>query len=414
MIKVENLVKTFGAKRAVDDVSFTVERGEVLGFLGPNGAGKSTTMRIITGFYPPTAGSVSVGGHDIVENPLPAKRLIGYLPENAPGYADMTVHGFLGFAAELRGLSRRGEEKGHRPRRRDLLPRRRAAPDHRHAVQGLQAPHLPRAVDHPRPGRADPGRADRRPRPEPEARSARPDQAHGREQGDRVLHPHPRGSRRRLHARDHHRPRPHRRQRHAGGAEGARRDRGRRAARGARPERAGARRRGGRDLRARAKVETLAAAAGVAAVRIYPDRRRGDTRARGCRHRPRAGAGLAGRRARHRGGAAWTTCSARSRSLPRHACEGGPHDERLEQHQGDHEARARRLFHLAGGLRLPGDLPAADRLLHLHGRQLLRARRGLAGVLLQLAPVAVPGAGARRPACGCGPRSGAPARSSCC
>ena len=69
MIKVENLVKTFGAKRAVDDVSFSVERGEVLGFLGPNGAGKSTTMRIITGFYPPTSGRVTVGGFDIVEDP---------------------------------------------------------------------------------------------------------------------------------------------------------------------------------------------------------------------------------------------------------------------------------------------------------------------------------------------------------
>ena len=104
MIKIENLVKTFGAKRAVDDISFTVERGEVLGFLGPNGAGKSTTMRMITGFMPPTAGKVSVGGHDIVDSPLEAKRLIGYLPENAASYPDMTVHGFLNFAAELRGL----------------------------------------------------------------------------------------------------------------------------------------------------------------------------------------------------------------------------------------------------------------------------------------------------------------------
>ncbi len=111
MIKVENLVKTFGAKRAVDDISFTVERGEVLGFLGPNGAGKSTTMRIITGFYPPTSGRVTVGGFDIVENPLPAKRLIGYLPENAPGYADMTVFGFLAFAADLRGLTGDSKKK---------------------------------------------------------------------------------------------------------------------------------------------------------------------------------------------------------------------------------------------------------------------------------------------------------------
>lgn len=105
MIKVENLVKSFGAKRAVDDISFTVERGEVLGFLGPNGAGKSTTMRVVTGFYPPTSGRITVGGFDIIEDALPAKRLIGYLPENAPGYADMTVHGFLGFAADLRGMT---------------------------------------------------------------------------------------------------------------------------------------------------------------------------------------------------------------------------------------------------------------------------------------------------------------------
>ena len=104
MIKVENLSKAFGPKLAVNDVSFTVERGEVLGFLGPNGAGKSTSMRMITGFIPPTSGKVTVGGYDMLQDPIPAKRLIGYLPENAPGYADMTVHGFLSFAAELRGI----------------------------------------------------------------------------------------------------------------------------------------------------------------------------------------------------------------------------------------------------------------------------------------------------------------------
>src|SRR5918995_891859 len=105
MIRIENLVKTFGPKRAVDGVSFNVERGEVLGFLGPNGAGKSTTMRMITGFMPPSAGRVTVGGHDVAESPLEAKRLIGYLPENAAAYPDMTVRSFLEFAAELRGLS---------------------------------------------------------------------------------------------------------------------------------------------------------------------------------------------------------------------------------------------------------------------------------------------------------------------
>lgn len=109
MIKVENLTKTFGPKVAVNRISFSVERGEVLGFLGPNGAGKSTSMRMITGFIPPTEGKVTVGGHDMVENPIPAKALIGYLPENAPAYSDMTVYGFLNFTAELRGL--RGEAR---------------------------------------------------------------------------------------------------------------------------------------------------------------------------------------------------------------------------------------------------------------------------------------------------------------
>ncbi len=104
MIRIENLVKTFGAKRAVDGVSFSVERGEVVGFLGPNGSGKSTTMRMITGFYPPTSGRVTVGGHDVAEQPLAAKRLIGYLPENAASYPDMTVESFLEFAAAMRGL----------------------------------------------------------------------------------------------------------------------------------------------------------------------------------------------------------------------------------------------------------------------------------------------------------------------
>jgi ABC-2 type transport system ATP-binding protein len=105
MIKVSNLKKTFGAKVAVNGLSFAVERGEVLGFLGPNGAGKSTTMRMITGFIPPTDGDVTVGEHSIVDAPIAAKRLIGYLPENAPSYQDMTVRGFLNFVAEVRGLS---------------------------------------------------------------------------------------------------------------------------------------------------------------------------------------------------------------------------------------------------------------------------------------------------------------------
>ncbi len=109
MIKVQNLTKTFGPKTAVDAISFEVGKGEVLGFLGPNGAGKSTTMRMITGFIPPTSGSVSVCGFDIVDNPIEAKRRIGYLPEAAPSYLEMSVISFLQFAAEMRGL--RGDER---------------------------------------------------------------------------------------------------------------------------------------------------------------------------------------------------------------------------------------------------------------------------------------------------------------
>ncbi|HET9374352.1 MAG TPA: ATP-binding cassette domain-containing protein [Chthoniobacterales bacterium] len=104
MINVEKLTKSFGPKLSVDHITFTVSKGEVLGFLGPNGAGKSTSMRMITGYLPPTEGTVTIGGFDISENPLEAKRRIGYLPENAPIYSDMSVAGFLSFCAEMRGL----------------------------------------------------------------------------------------------------------------------------------------------------------------------------------------------------------------------------------------------------------------------------------------------------------------------
>jgi ABC-2 type transport system ATP-binding protein len=112
MIEVEQLSKHFGANKAVDDVSFTVAKGEILGFLGPNGAGKSTTMRMITGFLPPTSGRVSIGGADVSDTPLAARRQIGYLPENAPVYPDMTVQGYLEFCAEVRGFS--GSERQRR------------------------------------------------------------------------------------------------------------------------------------------------------------------------------------------------------------------------------------------------------------------------------------------------------------
>ena len=104
MIEVENLAKRFGPVLAVDGVSFSVARGEVLGFLGPNGAGKSTTMKMITGFLAPTGGRVRVCGRDVVTDPIRAREQIGYLPEGAPAYPDMTAREFLDFCADIRGL----------------------------------------------------------------------------------------------------------------------------------------------------------------------------------------------------------------------------------------------------------------------------------------------------------------------
>jgi ABC-2 type transport system ATP-binding protein len=113
-VSISHLVKRFGPITAVDDVSFEVERGEVLGFLGPNGAGKSTTMKMLTGFLSPDSGRVTIGGDDIAERPLAAKRRLGYLPEGAPLYGDMTCASFLDFIAEVRGF--RGDEKRRRVR----------------------------------------------------------------------------------------------------------------------------------------------------------------------------------------------------------------------------------------------------------------------------------------------------------
>lgn len=112
MIEIKNITRKFEHVTAVDNLSFRVSEGEVLGFLGPNGAGKSTTMKIITGFLAPTSGTVIIDGHDIRHAPLRAKALIGYLPEGAPSYPDMTVLDFLEFIAQVRGF--RGQEKAQR------------------------------------------------------------------------------------------------------------------------------------------------------------------------------------------------------------------------------------------------------------------------------------------------------------
>ena len=115
MIEVAHLTKEFGDFTAVKDVSFTVAAGECVGFLGPNGAGKTTTMRVIAGIFPPTSGSVLVAGHDVQREPLTARRLVGYFPENAPYYPEMSVEGYLAFVARAKRLAR--------PLRRDEVER---------------------------------------------------------------------------------------------------------------------------------------------------------------------------------------------------------------------------------------------------------------------------------------------------
>jgi ABC-2 type transport system ATP-binding protein len=106
MIEVSHLTKRYRDRVAVEDLSFSVEEGELLGFLGPNGAGKTTTMRVLTGFLPASSGLVKVAGHDVFEEPLEVKRRIGYLPETPPLYPEMTVRGYLRFVATLRGVGR--------------------------------------------------------------------------------------------------------------------------------------------------------------------------------------------------------------------------------------------------------------------------------------------------------------------
>src|SRR6059058_1262007 len=110
MIEVSHLVKSYRDLKAVQDVTFKVEKGEILGFLGPNGAGKTTTMRMITGVLPPTSGSVKVAGFDVFEQPMEVKKRIGYLPETPPVYTDMTVRAYLRFIAEIKGVPRKARE----------------------------------------------------------------------------------------------------------------------------------------------------------------------------------------------------------------------------------------------------------------------------------------------------------------
>jgi len=111
MIEVAGLTKYYGQLAAIEDVTFRVEKGEIIGFLGPNAAGKTTTMRILTGFSPPSRGKARVAGYDIAEQPIEVKRRVGYMPESVPLYAEMLVSGFLAYVAEVKGVAR-AERKG--------------------------------------------------------------------------------------------------------------------------------------------------------------------------------------------------------------------------------------------------------------------------------------------------------------
>src|SRR5687768_1648344 len=111
MIEAVALTKSYGPRLALNNVSFTVGKGEIVGFLGPNGAGKTTTMRILTGFLPATGGDARVAGFDVFESPMEVKRRVGYLPESPPLYPELTVGDYLGFIAELRGFGGRARHQ---------------------------------------------------------------------------------------------------------------------------------------------------------------------------------------------------------------------------------------------------------------------------------------------------------------
>ena len=131
MIEVTNLKKQYGAHIAVDDVSFTAEKGEILGLLGPNGAGKTTTMRVITGFMPPTSGSASVAGYDVMQDSIEVRKRVGYLPEKVPVYPDMTLFAYVSFVAKLHGV------QNHKQKVEEVLDRFGLLDRHNKLVRSL-------------------------------------------------------------------------------------------------------------------------------------------------------------------------------------------------------------------------------------------------------------------------------------
>ena len=200
MIALSGLTKRFGPLTAVDDVSFSVDRGEVLGFLGPNGSGKTTTMRMITGFLPPSAGSAVVGGHDVAVEP-PRRPTADRI--SAGGRPPVRGHDDQGLPEFHRRRARHVGRRCGAPHRNDGgkgRDRVGSAPTHRHSLQGLQAPRRLGAGPPPRPGRFDPRRADRRPGPQSKTPGPRPHPRYGARQGHHHFDPYPRGGGRRVYA----------------------------------------------------------------------------------------------------------------------------------------------------------------------------------------------------------------------
>ncbi len=149
MIEVRNLTKRYGELTAIRDVSFSVARGEILGFLGPNGAGKTTTMRILTGYMPASAGTATVDGFDVFESSFEVRRRIGYLPETPPLYTDMTVEGYLDFVARIKGVARMEIAGRYGASNANVRPPRRPPSSDRASLQRLPAARRPGSGDDP-------------------------------------------------------------------------------------------------------------------------------------------------------------------------------------------------------------------------------------------------------------------------
>ncbi len=175
MITVENLTKRYGSVTAVNQISFEVAKGEIVGFLGPNGAGKSTTMRMLSCYLPPTSGRAEVAGYDIFADSLRAREHIGYLPESAPLYTDMRVGEYLAYRASLKRIPRPPAQGTRGRHARPLLAPRSRKENHRHAFQGLSPARRPCRRDDPRARPPHSRRADDRARSQPDSPGARAD-----------------------------------------------------------------------------------------------------------------------------------------------------------------------------------------------------------------------------------------------